>query len=407
LDPLSSPPAPASSARCPRCQSELSASAAPGGLCGKCLLGLGLGQGGELVITGGGAAAEPPPTPEELAPLFPAYEMVELIGRGGMGAVYKARQRGLDRMAAIKILPTEASSDPAFSERFSREARALARLNHAGIVNIYDSGQAGGLYYFVMEYVDGLNLRQLIRARNTAPNDALGIIAQVCEALQYAHEEGIVHRDIKPENILIDKRGRVKIADFGLAKLLGVQLGDITLTNTNQAMGTPHYMAPEQWESPLSVDHRVDLYALGVVFYELLTGELPLGRFALPSQKAAVDIKVDEVVLKTLAKEPALRYQTANEIKSDVQLLAQRPTRVEPARRGCIGAPIYRLRIAFDPFLPVKRKLYGMPLTSNWIPLGLVSFLWIALSASDFTSVFLWIAALCGTVLIARNTKPV
>ncbi len=370
------------------------------------MLGIGLGHGGgELVITGGGPQAEPPPTPAELAPLFPQYEVVELIGRGGMGAVYKARQRGLDRMAAIKILSTETSSDPAFAERFTREARALAKLSHAGIVNIYDSGQTGGLYYFVMEYVDGANLRQMIRARSASPSEALGIVAQVCEALQYAHEEGVVHRDIKPENILIDKRGRVKIADFGLAKLLGVQLGDVTLTNTNQAMGTPHYMAPEQWESPLGVDHRADLYALGVVFYELLTGELPLGRFALPSQKAAVDIKVDEVVLKTLAKEPALRYQTANEIRSDVQTLAARPTRVEPARTGCLGALVYRLRLALDPFLPVKRKLYGMTLTSNWIPLGLIAFLWFALASAGFASVMLWLAALSGTLLIVRNTK--
>ncbi len=383
----------------------MSATAAPGGLCGKCLLGIGLGAGGELVITGGGSQAEPPPTPADLAPLFPQFEVVELIGRGGMGAVYKARQRGLDRMAAIKILSTETSSDPAFAERFNREARALARLNHAGIVNIYDSGQAGGLYYFVMEYVDGANLRQLIRSRSASPSESLGIIAQVCEALQYAHEEGVVHRDIKPENILIDKRGRVKIADFGLAKLLGVQVGDITLTNTHQAMGTPHYMAPEQWESPLGVDHRADIYALGVVFYELLTGELPLGRFALPSQKAAVDIKVDEVVLKTLAKEPALRYQTANEIKSDVQMLAARPTRVEPMRMGCVGALVHRLRIVLDPFLPVKRKLYGMPLSSNWIPVGLIGFLWFALGATDFKSGLLWFTAISGTVLILRNTK--
>ncbi len=408
LPPQPSYPSPAPSPeakRCPRCQSELSATATPGGLCAKCLLGIGLGGGGELVITGGGAQAEPPPTPAELAPLFPQYEVVELIGRGGMGAVYKARQRGLDRMAAIKILPTEASSDPAFAERFTREARALARLSHAGIVNIYDSGQSGGLYYFVMEYVDGANLRQLIRARSASPTEALGIVAQVCEALQYAHEEGVVHRDIKPENILVDKRGRVKIADFGLAKLLGVQVGDVTLTNTHQAMGTPHYMAPEQWETPLGVDHRADLYALGVVFYELLTGELPLGRFALPSQKAAVDIKVDEVVLKTLAKEPALRYQTANEIRSDVQALAARPPRVEPARMGCLGSLFHRLRVAIDPFLPVKRKLYGMPLTSNWIPLGLIAFLWFALAVGGFTSVMLWLAALLGTVLIVRNTK--
>jgi len=172
-------------------------------------------------------------------------------------------------------------------------------------------------------------------------------------------------------------------------------------------MGTPHYMAPEQWETPLTVDHRADLYALGVVFYELLTGELPLGRFELPSQKSKVDSRVDDVVLKTLAKEPARRYQTASEIRSDVQLLSVRATPEAEVRRGCIGAPIYRLRTALDPFLPGRRKLYGMPLGSNWIPIGLVGFLWLAAGASAGENApLMWLFACIGTILIVRNTKP-
>ena len=156
-----------------------------------------------------------------------------------MGAVYKARQPGLDRLVAIKILPPEVGRDPAFAERFTREARALARLSHPNIVSVYDFGQRDGLFYFVMEYVDGVNLRQAILAGGMSTRkQALAIVPQICDALQFAHDEGIVHRDIKPENILLDKRGRVKIADFGLAKLFGRQRPITTLTG--DASGDGH-----------------------------------------------------------------------------------------------------------------------------------------------------------------------
>src|SRR5229473_2407007 len=170
-------------------------------------------------------SSEPPealPAPQlsTPAPELPGYEIVGELGRGGMGMVYKARQTKLERLVALKILPQETSSDSTFAERFTREARALARLNHSNIVTVYDFGQAGNLSYFVMEYVDGVNLRQLLRSGPITPRETLLIMSQICDALQYAHDEGIVHRDIKPENILRDKRGRVKIADFGIAKLL-------------------------------------------------------------------------------------------------------------------------------------------------------------------------------------------
>ena len=234
--------------------------------------------------------ADSPPDPFELARHFPHLEILELLGQGGMGAVYKARHRRLDRLVALKILPSEVSADPAFAERFTREARACARMNHPHVVTLYDFGEAGGLYYLLMELVDGVNLRRMITGGKLEPREALAIVPQICEALQYAHDEGIVHRDIKPENILLDKKGRVKIADFGLAKLVHrddtpAGRAAFTLTGSQQVMGTPHYMAPEQTERPQGVDHRADIYSLGVVFYEMLTGELPLGRFAAPSHK--------------------------------------------------------------------------------------------------------------------------
>src|SRR5262249_26475046 len=165
----------------------------------------------------------------------------------------------------------------------------------------------------VMEYVEGTTLRQAMLARKLAPAEALALVPQLCDALEYAHAQGVVHRDVKPENILLDRAGRVKVADFGLAKLEGPH--GHSLTGTHQAMGTPNYMAPEQWEHPAEVDHRADIYALGVVCYELLTGELPLGRFDPPSRKIEIDLRIDEVVLRALDKEPGRRYQHAGEVK--------------------------------------------------------------------------------------------
>ncbi len=327
---------------CPSCGKALAADA-PQGICPECLMKAGFGTASG---TEGGDASFVPPPVETIAKLFPQLEVLELLGRGGMGAVYKARQPVLDRLVALKILPPGAASDPGFTERFTREARALAKLSHPKIVAVYDFGQASAaglppgpgtitapgvsppspltLYYFIMEYVDGPNLRQLERAGKLSSREALQIVPQICEALQYAHDEGIVHRDIKPENVLLDRKGRVKIADFGLAKILGREPKDFQLTGAGQVMGTPHYMAPEQVEHPQAVDHRADIYSLGVVFYEMLTGELPLGKFAPPSSRThgmQIDVRLDEVVLHALEKEPGRRYQHANDVKTDVETI--------------------------------------------------------------------------------------
>ena len=308
---------------CQHCGKPLGAKAVQG-LCPECFMKVGLGTG-----TANHSAEDSPPkpkanrfippTPEQLATKFPQLEILGLIGQGGTGAVYRARQRQLDRLIAMKILPAEVSQDPAFAERFMREARALARLNHPNIVAVHDFGQADGFYYFLMEFIDGATLRQVLAEGKLAPREALAIVPQVCEGLQYAHDQGVVHRDIKPENILLDKTGRVKIADFGLARLVGTDPGTRRLTQPREVMGTPHYMAPEQVEKPQFVDHRADIYSLGVVFYEMLTGELPLGRFAAPSQKVQVDVRLDEVVLRALEKEPERRYQQASQVKTDVE----------------------------------------------------------------------------------------
>jgi tRNA A-37 threonylcarbamoyl transferase component Bud32 len=319
--------------KCSQCGGSLPADA-PQGLCPQCLMKLGLpteiqpgksetqNQQNGIQTDATPPAGFVPPAPSELAEQFPQLEIMELLGQGGMGAVYKARQKHLDRLVALKILSPQIGRMEAFAERFAREARSLAKLNHPGIVAIYDFGHTqSGLYYFVMEFIDGTDLRQILRAGHFSPAEALAIVPKLCETLQYAHEEGVVHRDIKPENILISKKGQVKIADFGLARLVGRPAEIYTLTQTGQKMGTPHYMAPEQIEQPHQVDHRADIYSLGVVFYEMLTGELPLGRFPLPSRKVHIDVRLDEVVLKTLEKEPQLRYQHASEIKTAVETI--------------------------------------------------------------------------------------
>ena len=226
-----------------------------------------------------------PPPFEALAPHFPDLEILELIGAGGMGAVYKARQAKYDRFVALKILSFDLAADPAFTERFEREARVLGRLSHPNIVTEFDSGTSGPYAYLLMEFVDGVNFRQAMGAGRFSAEEALSVVQEICSALQFAPKQGILHRDIKPENILIDAKGRVKVADFGIAKLVGEKVhGQVTLTLQGATLGSPHYLALEQIESPGDVDQRADIYSLGVVLYELVTGELPLGRFAPPSK---------------------------------------------------------------------------------------------------------------------------
>ena len=405
--------------KCPQCEGDLPANFPPG-VCPACLLRQGMspstltGAAEEPASRGTGSGGRQhwvPLTPEELAPRFPQLEIVQLLGHGGMGAVYKVRQKELDRWAALKILPDGVASDPSFAERFQREARTLAQLSHPHIVTVYEFGQRDGIFFLLMEFIDGVTLRQAIRAglvatsssiqpvasgdsppqltavsqpvttpepsRHISPMAALGIVGQICDALQFAHEEGVVHRDIKPENILIDKRGRVKIADFGLAKLLGRAANFPTLTETHQVMGTPAYMAPEQMEGRRSIDHRADIFSLGVVFYELLTGELPLGRFAPPSQKYSLDVRLDEIVLRTLEKEPARRYQQASAVKQDVETLKSQPKNANPGKAshgrrtwptGNVGLPVSKvLSLAFVVASGVFLGLIGTVFFFSWL----------------------------------------
>ncbi|MCU0866615.1 MAG: serine/threonine protein kinase [Planctomycetes bacterium] len=313
---------------CPHCRLPLPSDGFGALRCPACSLDIAMQPAAQM---SGGA----PPTIAELQPLFPDHELQSLLGRGGMGAVYKARQRRLDRIVALKIMLPQAGTEAAFLARFEREARALASLAHPGIVGIHDLGQAGPYCFLVLEYVDGASLRELLREGPLTARDVLAWVPQLCDALQYAHDRRIVHRDIKPENILIDGDGRVRIADFGLARLLGDDAG-VGLSAV--AIGTPHYMAPEQVSGSQALDHRADLYALSVVIYEMLTGQLPIGRFGPPSDRAAAARPFDALVMKSLATEPDARHQQAHELKREVAGAAD-PRRTARAHDGARQHP--------------------------------------------------------------------
>ena len=381
---------------CPSCGKPLEPSA-PKGLCPECLLKAGFGSGMDPGTETKPGAIRPgfvPPNVEQLAAKFPLLEILELIGHGGMGAVYKARQKELDRIVALKILPPDIEQDQAFADRFAREAKALAKLNHPGIVTIHDFGRADGLYFLLMEYVDGVSLHQLLHGGRVSAREALAIVPQICDSLQYAHDQGIVHRDIKPENILLDRRGRVKVADFGLAKIVGSSLtdpshtlplnlvgtrstasvtpmgeggapapgeGSPVLTDASKVMGTPQYMSPEQIQTPGEVDHRADIYALGVVLYQMLTGELPGKKIEPPSKKVQIDVRLDEVVLRALEKKPELRYQQASILKTQIEEIATTMGSAAAPDAPVDAAPRETAGKAFDEASNAAREARALP----------------------------------------------
>ena len=326
-----------------------------------------------------------PPSLEEMSRMFPQLEIHALIGKGGMGAVYKARQPALDRLVALKILPPQVASGPGFAERFNREARALAKLVHPNIVAVHEFGQMSGLPFFIMEFVDGLNLRQLERAGKLSPREALQIVPQICEALQFAHDEGIVHRDIKPENILLDKKGRVKVADFGIAKIMGTE-AEPGITETSAAIGTPQYMAPEQVEKPETVDHRADIFSLGVVFYEMLTGELPLGKFAPPSRTVNVDVRLDDVVLRALEKEPERRYQHVSQVRTAVDTIACAPARPPAGYAEALGREILARDYSLD-IGSCLRRGWALVRGDFWPIIGVSALMLLLVQAATSTAI--------------------
>jgi serine/threonine protein kinase len=271
-------------------------------------------------VLGGQSTDWEPPSAESLEPSFPGYTDFVYLDRGGMGAVYSAVQTSLQRRVAIKILPPELVEDESFMIRFQQEAHLLARLQHPHIVAVYDFGiTQAGYHYIVMEFVEGVSLLEVIRREKLSITRHLNIVAQVCEALFYAHGRGVIHRDIKPSNILIDERGFVRVADFGLAKSSHISNSTSSAgPRTKAFMGTVGYAAPEQREKNSTIDFRSDIFSLGVTLYEMLTGQLPVGVFDPPSKKAGTPAHVDKIIRRALMQSPEDRYPSAQEMRNEI-----------------------------------------------------------------------------------------
>jgi len=263
------------------------------------------------------------------------YQALQEIGRGGMAVVYKGVQPSLNRTVAIKVLPERFARTPEMFQRFDREANVVAQLNHPNIVQVIDRGREGDTLFIVMEYVEGDSLDKLIQQRISIAQ-ALDFALQICDALEYAHAKGVVHRDLKPSNILVDRQsGRAKIADFGIAQFETDTGGLSTLTGDHAALGTMNYMSPEQRLDSHRVTYHTDIFAFGVMLYEMLTSKLPIGHFKLPSLlNHDVPVGFDAIVKKCLEESAADRYQSAAEIRADLGRITGRHLRLSRAPSG-------------------------------------------------------------------------
>ncbi len=294
------------------------------------------------------APHQPPfdvPSVEEMAALLPQYAFEKLAAFGGMGAVYKARQQSLDRPVAIKILPPEFGAEPEFAERFKAEARAMAKLNHTNIVAVYDFGiTKSGHFYLVMEWVEGHTLHEIIHKGCVPARKAAHFAAQLCDALAYAHSHRILHRDIKPGNIMVNEDDQVKVADFGLAR-------PITGEAEENPYGTPDYAAPEILGKG-GVDQRADIFAAGIVLYEMLTGRVPQKPRRSVTEHAALSPKWDGLIDKATHPDPEKRFQDAREFRAHIMMLVNQaaqavavPVEEEKPRPKPALAPLHMVLI--------------------------------------------------------------
>jgi serine/threonine protein kinase len=254
------------------------------------------------------------PDPAELAPLFPGYDVQSLIAAGGMGAVYCAVQKSLDRMVAIKILPAELSKDLAFRAGFEAEAKAMARLNHPNLIGVFDFGEVSGMLYIIMEFVPGKSVYHSAYGIAVDQTEVIRLVSGICHGLAHAHENGIIHRDIKPSNVLLDLSAQPKIGDFGLARPM-----DSTIQEGDEIFGTPHYTAPEVVENPHAVDYRADIFSVGVLLHELLTSKLPADDTRPASMIIRCDPRFDAIIRRATQHQPGARYLSAAEMAKELQ----------------------------------------------------------------------------------------
>jgi ankyrin repeat protein len=327
---------------CPECGATLPGGS-PGAACPACLF--------KFAMATGAPAESPPPAPEpaDLQPWFPDLEIIKMLGRGGMGVVYLVRQPSLDRLAALKILPVDLGIREGFRDRFLREARTLAALVHPNIVTIHDFGERGGYFFFLMEYVGGGDLATAMADGSLTPEAALALVPPLCEALQYAHDHGVIHRDIKPANILLDLEGRVKVADFGVAKLVD-KPGEDGIP-ADYMLGTPAYMAPEQKAHSLKVDHRADIFSLGVLIHELLTGISPSAEEVPHAHSDHLTHRLEAVINRALAENPDARFQNVRDLAEQIQAAL---TRSQTLWRRTLAGSAVALLVAAGLFLTLR-----------------------------------------------------
>ncbi len=258
-----------------------------------------------------------PPEPDALSALLPAYGVQHLIAAGGMGAVYAGLQRDLDRPVAIKLLAAQGLQDAEAVERFRTEAKAMARLNHPNVPQVYDFAVLPDCYVLIMELIAGENVYSLLHQDGLSSTAALRLFTEIADAVQYAHSKSIIHGDIKPGNIILNDEGHAKLVDFGLARL---STGAPQDEHADWIpMGTPEYAAPELFVPHTVPDHRADIYALGVVLHELLTGAVPEGDFTLPAAGLQLDPRVDDIIARCMEVEPAARWKSAAQIRDMMQ----------------------------------------------------------------------------------------
>ena len=290
------------------------------------------------------------PDIQELTPLFPGYEIQCLIACGGMGAVYRAVQRSLDRTVALKILPREFTSDAAFCAGFESEAKAMAKLNHPNLIGVYDFGEADGMLFIIMEYVPGQSLYHSAHGQAVDPQEVIRLVTGICNGLAHAHDHGIIHRDIKPANVLLDLNAQPKIGDFGLARPQ-----DRKDEAGEEIFGTPHYTAPEVVGAPQKVDTRADLFSVGVVLHELLTGKLPADDPRPASTIIRCDPRFDAIIRRATHPSPEMRYRSASEIAAELQVIA-----------SSAGPRVLRTAASSGPAAPVvRRPAVAVPVKSS------------------------------------------
>jgi serine/threonine-protein kinase len=313
---------------------------------------------------------------------IPGYKVLGKLGAGAMATVFKAKQLSLDRIVAIKVLPRKFTSNPQFIERFYAEGRAAAQLNHPNIVQAYDVGKAGEYHYFVMEFVDGTTVYdEIAKHKRFAEKDAIDLTLQVAEALQHAHERGLIHRDVKPKNIMLTKEGVAKLADMGLARAISDR--EAAEAEQGKAFGTPYYISPEQIRGELNIGPQADIYSLGATLYHMVTGSVPFDG-KNPSSVMHKHLKaelvppdhvnpklssgISEIIEMMMAKDPANRYQSCADLIEDLRLVRSGQT-PRLAHKEIGGAALSQLA-AVESSAPteiVEAPGGGGPTIRNWL----------------------------------------